>query len=236
MHRRQAKLIMLPFAGGGRQAYRPLEAHLADCVMMLPVELPGRGARFREPPLTEMDEMVRDALHKVRPSLTGPYALFGHSLGAVVAYHMTQRIVRSSLPPPVHLFVSGSRPPWVHAESIGHLPDSAFLRRLREKGGMADEAADNEELMELMLPVLRADVRAGEIRCHPPTEPVDVPMSILCGSDDEAACSRGSEWAMASSRPSRTYELPGGHFFIFDVPDRVGCIISETLEPTLRGS
>ena len=250
MREPQVNLICLPFAGGSAYSYVDLEKSTASFVKVLPIELPGRGRRFAEPLLTDLHGMARDALEQAKEAITAkPYALFGHSLGAKLAYEVARGIIREGFPAPAHMFLSGCAAPSVPPKSRHRhlLPRDAFLEMINELGGTPREVLLEEGLMDLFEPILRADFQANDTYSHRNgtdtggygcgcgcgrgrRAPLTQPMTIMIGTKDIVSHEEALKWRDETSGTTRLLELPGGHFFIFEHWNTIGRIISETLE------
>jgi surfactin synthase thioesterase subunit len=244
MREPQVNLICLPFAGGSAYSYADLEKLTASFVKVLPIELPGRGRRFAEPLLTDLHEMARDALEQAREAITArPYALFGHSLGAKLAYVLTRRIIREGFPAPAHLFLSGCAAPSVPPKSRHRhlLPREAFLEMINELGGTPREVLREEGLMDLFEPILRADFQANDTYSRQDATgtdtggcrtrgPLTQPLTVMIGTKDSVSYEEALKWRDETSGKTKLLALPGRHFFIFDHWKTIGRIISETLE------
>ncbi|MFF8973061.1 thioesterase II family protein [Streptomyces sp. NPDC014995] len=219
------RLVCFPQAGGGTLAYRPWMPELAPDVEVLPVVLPGRDSRYGEPPISDLAQLARAAAEGLRPVLFDqehdvPYAFFGHSLGAVLAYE-TARILSDKHHPPALLIVSGSAPPHRAATAVRPchtLPDEEFLTEVVRLGGIADAALDEPELVRMMFPVLRADFTAAETYVHATAAPLDCPLVVYVG-DTDAGVRRAqlTEWDRATNvRPVRHRVFEGDHFYLDD--------------------
>ncbi len=216
---------MLPFAGGGAHSLRVLLPHLPPWIEAWAPELPGRGTRFREPLATSMEGLADDLLPALRDRLEGfaGCALLGHSMGALLAYELARRARLAGWPEPRCLVVSGRRPPQVPAADRLHdLERPRLLARLRALGGLPAEVAGHEELMDLMLPILRADLRADETYALPAGPPLACPVRVLLGADDDIARSDAERWGELTTGPCTVDVLPGGHFFVLEAPAAVG--------------
>ncbi len=208
------RLICFPFSGGGATSYRGLGSSFDDIVVST-VELPGRGRRIAEPLLDACDPIVDDLLRQVRPLLHEPYALFGHSMGALLAYLVAQRVRREGLPLPLSLVVSGGQAPSRIASRGWHLlPRSEFRGVLSELGGCPPAILAEPELMDLYEPVLRADFTAMATYRHVPAPPFDFPITSLIGTEDHVSEEEAGDWQRETTQPLQLRCLPGDHFFI----------------------
>lgn len=214
---RDLALFCLPYAGGSSSAFRGWTAELRRWADVLPAQLPGREVRITEPPHVDVDTLT-DALARA-VGLRGrrPYALYGHSMGARLAFEVIVNLRRRGLPLPVGLFVGGSRPPHrdVPLARIARLPDEEFCARLVDLGGTPPGVLDEPELRELLLPILRADLALVESYAYRPVEPLPVPIVAFAGRDDsEAHACDMVGWSAHTSGPFELHTLPGDHFFL----------------------
>ncbi|MFF2012625.1 thioesterase II family protein [Streptomyces sp. NPDC058195] len=211
------RLFCLPYAGGGASAYRAWPGLAPAHVRVHPLELPGRGTRWGETPvggMPLMTEMLADAL---AGHLDRPYALFGHSMGALIAFELTRALRARGLPQPAHLFVSGSDAPDLPRgrRPIHAAPDAEVLEELRFLGGTPSELLEDPALMKLVLPALRADFSLLETYRYHAQPPLAVPLTVFGGDADPLVASgQLHRWLRQTSAASRLVVLPGEHFFL----------------------
>lgn len=212
------RLICIPFAGGGAGAFRWWRRSLPADTELMVVELPGREARLREPPF----DAIPDIVAAVAPAILGhtelPYALFGHSMGALVAYELTLALEASGVQPPSRLFVSARRAP-DEADldpPMDHLPDDKFLDELQRRYDAVPEAVRQEpDLLALLLPALRADIRALERYSPSSTRPVQCPIVVYGGTEDRHPMpAQLPGWQRVAAGPVRVRLFSGGHFYL----------------------
>jgi medium-chain acyl-[acyl-carrier-protein] hydrolase len=185
-------------------------------VEVLGVGLPGRDARFKEPPFQRLPPLIAACAAAVLPELQPPFAIYGHSLGALLGFSFARELRRRSCSAPLHLFVSGRRAPQLPERSPLHqLPDPQFLDQLRRLGGIPDAVFQDAELMAHYLPVLRADLAVTETAEITSEEPLTCPITALGGvTDDRATIDELDAWQVQTSSTFERETFPGGHFFI----------------------
>lgn len=212
------RVVLLPFAGGHSYSYRPLVAAAPPGLKLICPELPGRGRRMPTPLLTDLEVMVQDLLETLEPPEAGPWLLFGHSMGALLALLLARRLRALGRGLPAGLVVSGLEGPSVlERHQRRHLlPLPQFRREVREMGGSPPEILDNPEFFAFFEPILRADFQAVETYVHQPEPSLDLDITVLRGSNDTVSLAQAQAWQRESRRPIALHSLPGGHFFIFD--------------------
>ena len=187
------------------------------------MQLPGREARMSERGYTQMKAAIDEAAETVYPLLDKPFYFFGHSMGAAMSFELARFLRRSALPQPRHLFVSARRGPQMprRDKELHHtLPDREFLATIKKLGGTPDAVLQNEELMELFLPVLRADFTLLETYKYVPEPPLACPISAYCGTQDtEVSEEEMAGWREQTSSSFTLKMIPGGHFFIHSQQD-----------------
>ncbi|MDM8559406.1 thioesterase domain-containing protein [Candidatus Parabeggiatoa sp. HSG14] len=233
LDKQKITLYCLPFAGGNALSYRNFKTHITDIVDIKPLDLPGRGKRIKEPLLTNLEAIADDTLHQIKNDLNGqPYAVYGHSMGAVLGYVLTHRLINADLPLPMHLFFSGRRAPSVvdYKPQKHGLPKKDFLDYLQKLGGLPGEILENAELMDFFEPILRADFQAIETYIHKPTSPFDIPMTIMHGlKDKDVTHAELLPWQQETRQPISIKSFTGGHFFIFEHLPHICRLFSKTL-------
>ena len=228
----RARLFCLPFAGGSASAWRDWGERLPSWVEVMPVELPGRGMRLGEPPIPALAPLVDAMLTGLAPWMDRPFAFLGHSMGALLAFEATRALRARGQRAPFLLAVSGYRAP--------HLPDpepdlralqgDALLERVRGLGGTPPEILASREILDLMLPVFRADFAVTETWTSPEEPPLALPLVVLGGLWDPRAPREAVEaWARHAAGPLRMAFFPGDHFFQRATPGPVCEVLAEEL-------
>jgi surfactin synthase thioesterase subunit len=204
----RVRLLCFPFAGGGAAAFRPWMSAFPSWVDVCAYEPPGHGTRMSAPLLDAMSPLVDDVLGGVRDLGTPlPTVLYGHSLGGLVACAVAARLS----PAPRHAFLGASPPPQVEQPVRSTLPYGALIETLRRLGGSPDEVLDEPELMELFVPIVRADFRLVETR---PAERLDVPLTVFAGRrDPQLRIEDARRWVEVGSAVD-VVELDADHFFL----------------------
>jgi medium-chain acyl-[acyl-carrier-protein] hydrolase len=218
------RLFCLPFGGGSAAAYSPWATDFPAEIGLVPVELPGHGTRLREPPQRSLEEVVAGLVEALGPLLTQPFAFFGHSMGALLAFETARALRQANLPAPRRLILSGQPAPHfpTDEEPAADLDDDAFLGYLRRLGGTPPEVLGNRRLMELLLPAIRADFRLVESYRHAPQPPLDIPCSVYGGLQDPLATREElAAWQAHTARPVTIRMFQGSHFFLTQAPDLV---------------
>lgn len=212
------RLFCFPYAGGGVAAYRSWPNHLPADVEVCSVQLPGRDDRMREKPCSDLKALVDVLANGLAPRLVPPYAFFGHSMGALIAYELVRCLRGQGANPPVHLFVSARRAPHVpNPDPPCHqLPDQGFLQILvRRYNGIPQAILAEPELMKLFLPILRADFTLMETYQHVAAEPLDQAITVFGGMDDQIVSRAGlAAWKDVTRGAFEVHMMPGGHFFL----------------------
>lgn len=224
-------LFCIPFAGGNAWAYRALERFVSPEITVDGLELPGRGRRSAEPLRGSLDELANDVFNQIRArAVTGRYAIFGHSMGALLAYLAAHRLRRAGLPRPEALFLSGSSAPASRPVRQRHLlPSPEFAAMLRELGGCPPQVLEDAGLFEFFEPILRADFKAVEAWQRPEAPPLDLPFVVMVGDGDEVGAAEAAGWAAETTAPCRVLEFSGDHFFILRHWEAIGSTIQRQL-------
>jgi surfactin synthase thioesterase subunit len=213
-------LLCVPFAGAGASFFHPWRALSTDRWRIVSVELPGKERRILETPYRNVVEAAKNSVDDVAAALGegGRTVLFGHSLGAVLAYELVHLLRNRDDVHVDRLFVSGSPGPWTQrARRATGLPDEEFLSRVEEFAGFRHEALDHPEMRELILPVLRADCEMHENYLPSTDEPLAVPITSLRGSSDGlVSAEEAQEWRKATTREFSFTEFPGDHMYLVD--------------------
>ncbi len=223
-------LFCLPYAGGAASVFRGWGRGLPSHIQVIAVELPGRGARRQEPPIREFSVLVTLLAAGLLPHVQRPYALFGHSMGALLAFELCRIIRHGQVAPPVHLFVSGHEAPRFPEKRRSHLADDALIEEIRHLKGTPREVLENRELMSLLMPTLRADFAVCESYVFRDEAPLAYPVTAFGGTDDPWASTEQFEAWRGCTRSSFSLRMfPGDHFFLHSREEEVLAAIAEEI-------
>jgi medium-chain acyl-[acyl-carrier-protein] hydrolase len=186
---------------------------------------------MREPPLRQMGRLVEDIARELRPLLSKPFAFFGHSMGAVLAFEIARLLRENSEPGPAHLFVSGRQAPQIADTDAPtyNLPDKELLAELRRLNGTPQEVLDEPELMQVMLPLLRADFEAIQTYAYREGPPLDCPVSAYGGVQDEISREDLEGWCAQTNASCVVRMFQGDHFFVNTARDQILQILTREL-------
>ena len=212
------RLFVFPYAGGAPTAFNKWPCEFPDNVETWFAHYPGRGSRYNEPPIKELDRLAEKIDLAIQPLLDKPFFFFGHSLGGLVAFEVARRLYRSDLPQPRSFFVSACGAPHVpdpHPPIHG-LPVDEFVKSLEQLHGIPSEVIKHSELMQLLMPALRADFQAIENYKYTPDEDLlPCPIVAFGGSDDPRVSRERLEgWASHTNAGFKLRYFSGDHFFI----------------------
>jgi medium-chain acyl-[acyl-carrier-protein] hydrolase len=234
----KALLICFPHAGGAAAAYRLWPTGLPEELELLAVQLPGRANRLHERALSSIPELVDALVSALLPHLDRPFAFFGHSMGAVLAFEVAHALRKIGGPLPKHLVVSGRRPPhlFVDEPPLHTMGDGDFIAEInRRYGGIPAEVLQHADLMALLLPGLRADVTALETHRPPGPKPLPCPITVFGGSEDRLAPRAHLDaWRATTNSTFRVRVFPGGHFYLEAYRTDVVADVAATLAPMLQ--
>jgi surfactin synthase thioesterase subunit len=229
------RLFCFHHAGGSAAVYRLWPAALPEFDICA-VQLPGRANRLAEAPLDRIPAIVDALLPEILPLVDRPYAMFGHSMGSALAIYLARALVARGAPGPGHLFVSGRQPPhlqypdWtLHGKNDAQL----FAAVVAAFGGLPAEVAEHPDLIELVMPALRADLEALEAMSTVLPLPLSAPITAIGGADDPYSRDDHLQaWQACTSRDLAVRHLDGGHFYLDDRLDDLAALMRLAIAAT----
>jgi len=230
--RAKIRLFCFPFAGGGALAYRSWADELPPEIEVYAVLLPGRENRLRESPVFEMPPLIDALTDVLKPYMDLPYAFFGHSLGALIGFELSRRLCISQHRVPDHLFVSGRQAPQISDTDppLRYLPKQQFIQQLRRLNGTPEAVLEDEELIELFLPMLRADFTLLETYSYVEDMPLPFSITAFGGRQDPKTTPEGlQDWEKQTSGDFSLHWFDGDHFFLQHCRSRLLFAVSQTL-------
>lgn len=210
------RLFCLPHAGGDSWIFQDWQSGLPGAIEVCPVRLPGRGSRMDAAPMTDLPALVATLAREMRPLLDRPYAVFGHSMGALIGFELARELRRQRALAPAMLCVAAYPAPQLPLREprVSELPAELLLRDLDRRFGAGHDLADNPDLLEIMLPVLRADMTLCECYDYADERPLDCPIAAYGGISDPGVTPAALDaWEAQTSQPFLRHAVPGGHFF-----------------------
>jgi medium-chain acyl-[acyl-carrier-protein] hydrolase len=211
------RLFCFPYAGTSAAIFRAWPDGLPAHVEVCPVQFPGRAARLAEPPFRQLSPLVEALAQALVPLLDKPFAFFGHSLGALVAFELARQLRRQSGIQPLHLFASAARAPQTppRHRPIHALPEPDFLVELRRLNGIPKKVLEHAELMQIMLPMLRADFVVFETYAYSTEPPLNCGITSFGGLQDHRVTRGDLEaWRDQTTAAFSLRMFPGDHFFL----------------------
>lgn len=225
------RLYCLPHAGGGSAVYGAWAAALGDAVEVRAVMLPGRERRLAEPPSVDPDALAAAVMRDA----DRPFALFGHSMGARLGFEVVRRLRGAGGPLPCRLFVSGAPAPDLplggrRYDGLSTLGDRELIAALAAGGGLSEAVLGSRELLDLLLPAMRADVTWLDTYQYREQEALPVPLTAFVGTDDDAApADSAAGWRRHTAAAFTLHMVPGGHFFVHEQLSTVAAVVRAEL-------
>ncbi|NUO78888.1 thioesterase [candidate division KSB1 bacterium] len=214
----RVRLFCFPHAGGGAFEYRAWSPLMPHDVELCAVQLPGRETRLQEPPFTRLLDLTKTLAEVLAPRLDKPFAFFGHSLGALVGFELARELRRKDYPAPIHFFASGARAPQLPDPDppVHHLRDREMMDEInRRYRAIPREILESAEMLELLLPALRADFTINDTYAYTHEPPFDFPITCCGGiADDNTSLEHLQAWRLHTRNAFALKMFSGGHFFI----------------------
>ncbi|MGG0640253.1 alpha/beta fold hydrolase [Bacillus altitudinis] len=205
------QLICFPFAGGYSASYRPLFEQLKDTAEVTAAEPPGHGTNLM-PLETSIDRLAELYKEGLTGKLNRPFILFGHSMGGLVVYRLTQLLEKEGIDPAA-VVISAIQPPQTKRQILTHLSNEAFVQHIAEMGGIPKELLENKPMMDYFTPSLRADYQALESFQHTDKTIIESPVYLLNGKQDKKCMEDAAGWLTWANAIERT-DFEGGHMYI----------------------
>ncbi|MEJ8545002.1 thioesterase II family protein [Brevibacillus borstelensis] len=230
------QLFCIPYAGGSGIVYDKWASFLHPSIEYVPIELAGRGRRFKDRLYQDWDEAIADISSLIASKRDGsPFVFFGHSMGGLLAYELYYTFLAQGETTPEVLFVSGKNPP--HKDMIKNrhtLSDEELILELKELGGTPEEILQNRELLDIVLPIIRSDFAMLERYDYTPKKtPLGKNLVVLSGSGDQMT-KEVAEWKEYTSEECTFYSFEGGHFFLHDFTEQIVQIINHHVVALLK--
>lgn len=227
-------LFAFPFAGGSGDYFLKFASNLSPTINLVPIELAGRGKRFRDPVYSTFDEMMQDVSEQVeKQKKHARSAFWGHSMGAMIGYELAKMLSNSGKTVPEVLFLSGRPAPDIahnNPTRYHQLGDEEFKTVIKEMGGTPPDFFDYPELVELFLPVLKNDFRMSETQPFTePIQPLNIPFVVMYGLKDKHAGDQMNAWSTFSSASCSYHPFEGGHFFLSEQIPEIANLINLNL-------
>ncbi|HZO70892.1 MAG TPA: alpha/beta fold hydrolase [Ktedonobacteraceae bacterium] len=226
------RLFCLHYAGGSASLFRQWQQMMPLGVEVCAIQLPGREARISEAPFSEAAEVVQALAQVLTPYLDMPFILFGHSMGALLSFELARQLRRENLPMPMHLFVSAHRAPQLpyRLPRLHDLEQDAFIQSLRRLSSIPAEVLANEEFLQHIIPLLRADFALCEQHSYSPERPLDCSISVFGGlADDRVTRQELLAWRAQTKAPFVLQMFPGDHFFLQSAQNQLVQVIADVL-------
>lgn len=212
-----ARLFCFHYAGGSAQVFHSWTGRLPSSLEVVAIQLPGRGHRIGEPHIRPLLRLSQIMAHEMLPYIDKPFAFFGHSLGALLCFETARSLRSGNWRQPDCLFVSATEAPHRRSpdKALAGLPKNELIKKLHEFDGTPMEVLENEELLDLFLPTIRADFELNETYEYHPEPPLDCPIAIYGGVADRAVePERLAAWKQMTTGSCETRMFTGGHFYI----------------------
>jgi len=214
------QLFCLPYAGGSSHIYFEWKHKLASDIEVVPIEYKGHGRLYGDKFYDSIDDASSDICKKIASKIEGDYVIYGHSLGSILAFETTYKLLQSGSKMPSKIILAGIRPPHLiyKDKKYTHLPKEEFMKKVIMMGQTSQEVLDNKELLDYSYEILLADFKIIEMY-NPQSFPVklDIPIVVLSGDRDEESPEVDMrEWSNYTSKIAEFYILEGNHFFAFD--------------------
>ncbi len=226
------RLFCFPFGGGGASVFHPWADAMGDDIEIRALQLPGRETRYTEPRGQDINYLVKNIVQSMLAYQDKPFAMFGYSLGSLLAFEVYRELRRQNMRMPEHMFMAAFYAPHLPPAHppISHLVDEEFVERVEYYYQPPGEAWNNRELREFLMPVLRGDIALYEGYVYQPDEPLQCPIDVFAGAQDRSIpLELMQSWSEQTSSRVRQHVFNGGHFFIDDSVNEIQSLVSNSL-------
>jgi medium-chain acyl-[acyl-carrier-protein] hydrolase len=214
----ELRLFCFPYAGGSASIFTQWQARFSNRIEVCPVQLPGRENRLLEEPVSSIERLVPQLADELEPYLDQPFLIFGHSMGALIGFELARELRRRNRPLPQKLIVSAKQAPHIpRSKPLGYdFSDEELINQLRELNGTPEEVLANRELMELILPIIRADFALVDRYVYREEEPLACPILAFGGIEDpDVKQEELAAWQQMTAGGFVMQQFAGGHFYLF---------------------
>lgn len=232
-HNAEMRLFCFHYAGAGASIFQNWIKLLPDEVELVAIQLPGREKRFYEPLISDVRQITTTLAKELSPFLDKPFAFVGHSIGALIGFELARVLRQRGMRQPELLIASGRNAPNVKLKvnNVHLLPDDEFAQTVRDYNGLPEAIAQNEELLELLLPRLRSDIAIAETYTYNDAEPLESRIVVFYGTEDPLVNDFGLQsWKEQTQGGFKLYSFPGDHFFLHSSEELVLDKISTELK------
>lgn len=224
------RLLCFPHAGGSASYYFPMATALSPEFDVYAVQYPGRQDRYKEPLVESVDDMADHIFAAMEPMLDAPLALFGHSMGAVLAFEVARRIETLAGHRPEVVFASGAPAPSRRQFESDHRDDADFIRVMQDLGGTDPRVLSDPDMLATFLPAFRADYRALLAYRRGTEVRIGAPIVVMAATDDaKTSMADARAWQDHTSGGTVVHTFQGGHFYLEKQPERVVDVVVTTL-------
>lgn len=209
------KIVAFPFAGGNKYSYSKMIHNSNEFIVL---EYPGRGTRSDKPLITNLNELIEDMFNEFEKIVDeeNDYIIYGHSMGALIAYFICLMIEQKKMKQPDMLVVSGAKAPFYRRiDKISHLDNESFWAEITKIGGIPKELKEDKELIDFFTPILKADFRLLENYSYSGKNKINIPIDVFYGSEEDIEIEQVLAWKETTHKNINIQCLPGDHFFIF---------------------
>ena len=214
----RCRLYCFPYAGAGHTVYQHWQQHIAPDIELALIKLPGRGARYGEPMPTILDALIAALVASLSESPALPFAFFGHSMGALLAFESSRLLARQQQQLPMAMFVSGCNAPHQprHKPLLSDLPAAEFAASIQAMNGIPAEISQDPELLDFFLPIIHADFKLCEAYRYQPQTALDLPIIVMGGAQDpRVPITQLATWQLETTLPLAQWVYSGDHFYLF---------------------